>query len=228
MDKSKTFFRYGFLVLGILAAIGLLGYGLSYLIVMPQVSPDGFVPMIPGNSSGNTSGFGTVLAAFILLYAFAFLPVTTLFTVKKYSVNPYALVFAGCLAGISSLIEIFNSLPLVAKGIYPGKLESIPAEVLLYLHQVEAIRFLAFDVVGFTLIYAASLVYAIVFFRSQRLLSVTVIASIILFLVNVPCLWFAPNAAVTLMALSIFALAPVPIFLARMTVDGGSRNYETK
>jgi hypothetical protein len=227
-NETTTVLKKGFLVFGVLAAIGLLGYGFSYIIVMPQVSPDGFVPTMPGNSSENTSGFGTVLAAFILLYAFAFLPVTTLFTVKKYSVNPHALVFAGCLAGISSLIEIFNSLPLVAKGIYPGKLESIPAEVLLYLQQVEAIRFLAFDVAGFMLIYAASLVYAIVFFRSQRLLFVTVIASIILFLVNVPCLWFAPNAAVILMVLSIFALAPVPVILARMTIDGGSREYETK
>ena len=223
MDRTKdtftTVFRNGFLVLGALAAVGLLGYGLSYILVMPQVSPDGFVPTTLGSSSAPPSHFGTILAGFVLLYAFAFLPVTTLFTVKKYSVNPYALVFAGCLAGISSLIEIFNNLPLVATGIYPGKLESIPAEVLLYLHQVDAIRFLAFDVVGFTLIYAASLVYAIIFFRSQRLLSITIAASIVLFLANVPCLWFVPNAAVILMAISIFALAPVPILLARMAIE---------
>jgi hypothetical protein len=221
MDKTKelspTFFRNSFLALGILAAIGLLGYGLSYIIVMPQVSLGGFVPTTPG--SGTPSYFGTTLAAFILLYAFAFLPVTTLFTVKKYSVNPHAVVLAGCLAGISSLIEIFNNLPLVAKGVYPGELESIPANVLLYLRQVETIRFLAFDVAGFSLIYAASLIYAIVFFRSQRFLSRTIIASIVLFLTNVPCLWFAPNAAVILMVFSIFALAPVPIFLARMSIE---------
>ena len=218
-DTSTTVFRNGFLTLGVLAAIGLLGYGLSYIVVMPKVSPNGFVPSTPGGSNGTSSHFGTILAVFILLYAFAFLPVTTLFTVKKYSVNPYALVFAGCLAGLSSLIEIFNNLPLVATGIYPGRLESISAEVLLYLHQVETIRFLAFDVAGFTLIYAASLVYAIVFFRTQRLLSLTIIASIVLFLANVPCLWFAPNAAVILMAISIFALVPVPIFLARMAIE---------
>jgi hypothetical protein len=218
-DTSTTVFRNGVLALGVLAAIGLLGYGLSYIVVMPKVSPNGFVPSTPGGSNGTSSHFGMILAVFVLLYAFAFLPVTTLFTVKKYSVNPYALVFAGCLAGLSSLIEIFNNLPLVATGIYPGRLESISAEVLLYLRQVETIRFLAFDVAGFTLIYAASLVYAIVFFRPQRLLSLTIIASIVLFLANVPCLWFAPNAAVILMAISIFALVPVPIFLARMAIE---------
>jgi hypothetical protein len=218
-DSSITFFRNGFLVFSVLAAIGLLGYGLSYIIVMPKVRLDGFVPTTLGGSNGTPSGFGTILAAFVLLYAFAFLPVTTLFTIKKYSVNPYALILAGCLAGISSLIEIFNNLPLVARGIYPGELESTSVEVLLYLHQVDAIRFLAFDVAGFTLIYAASLVYAIVFFQSQRLLSLTIIASIVLFLANVSCLWFAPNLAVILMATSTFALAPVPIFLARMGIE---------
>jgi cell division protein FtsW (lipid II flippase) len=50
-------------------------------------------------------------------------------------------------------------------------------------------------------------------------LSYTIIASIVLFIANVPCLWFAPNAAVILMALSIFTLAPVPVFLARMAVE---------
>ncbi len=170
-------------------------------------------------SSEPSSHFGTTLAAFVLLYAFAFLPVTTLFTVKKFNVNPYALVLAGCLAGISALIEIFNNLPLVATGIFRSQLQNIPVEVLLYLHQMDAIHFLAFDVAGFTLIYAASLMYAIVFFRSQRLLSLTIITSIVLFLANVPCLWFAPNIAVILMAISIFMLAPVPIFLARMAIE---------
>jgi len=218
-DTSTTVFRNGFLALGVLAAIGLVGYGLTYIIVMPQVSPDGFVPAAREASSGASSDFGTILAALVLLYAFAFLPVTTLFTVKKYSVNPYALVFAGCLAGISSLIEIFNNLPLIATGVYPGELANVTAEVLLYLRQVEMLRFLAFDVAGFTLLYAAALVYALVFFRTHRLLSGTILASIVLFLANVPCLWFAPETAVLLMAVSIFALAPVPVCLAKMAIE---------
>jgi len=51
------------------------------------------------------------------------------------------------------------------------------------------------------------------------LLSYTMIGSIVLFIANVPCLWFAPNVAVILMAMSIFAFAPVPIFLARMAIE---------
>lgn len=175
MEKTNiTIFKIGFLLLGVLAAIGLIGYGLSYIVVMPSVRPDGFVPAALGHRSTTPPGFGTILAAFVLLFAFSFLPVVTLFTVKKYPRDPYAMIFAGCLAGTASLIEIFNSLPLVARGVYPGRLASIPAEVLLYLQQTEAIRFLAFDIAGFTLIYAASLVYAIIFFRTQRYLSGTI------------------------------------------------------
>lgn len=211
--------KSGFLVLGALAGIGLFGYGLAYIIVMPEVSPGGFVPTTLGINSGTSSHFGTILAAFVLLYAFAFLPVTTLFTVKKYSVNPNALVLAGCLAGISSLIEIFNNLPLVAAGIYSGEFASISPDILLYLHQMESIQFLAYDVAGFTLIYAAAFVYALIFFRSHRLLSYTIIASIVLFLANVPCLWFDPKAAVILMAFSIFAFALVPVLLAKMATE---------
>lgn len=40
-----TVFRYDHMVLDILAAIGLVGYGILYLILMPQVSPDASVPI---------------------------------------------------------------------------------------------------------------------------------------------------------------------------------------
>ena len=207
------------MALGVLAAIGLVGYGLAYIIVMPKVSPDGFVPTPLGIGAGTLSHFGTMQAAFVLLYAFTFLPVSIMSTVKRYRMNPYALVLACSLIGISSLIEIINNLPLVAVGIYPGKLESISADILLYLRQVETIKYLSYDVAGFALAYVAIFVYAIVYFRSHRLLSYTMIGSIVLFIANVPCLWFAPNVAVILMAMSIFAFAPVPIFLARMAIE---------
>jgi hypothetical protein len=217
-DSHPDVFKKGFSALGGLAAISLVGYGLAYIIVMPKVSPDGFVPTTLEISAG-TLHFGTMQAAFVLLYAFAFLPVSIMFTVKKYRTNPYALVPGCSLMGVSFLIEMINNLPLVAVGIYPGKLESISADVLLYLRQVETIRYLSYDVAGFTLAYIAIFVYAIVYFRSHRLLSYTMIGSIVLFIANVPCLWFAPNVAVILMAMSIFAFAPVPIFLARMATE---------
>ncbi len=218
-SSLQAIFRKGFLALGVLAAVGLVGYGLTDIIVMPQVSPEGFVPQTLSVRAGSPLGLGTILAAFVLVYAFAFLPVSILFTVKQYRVNPYALVLACSLIDISFLIEIINSLPLMAVGIYPGQLATISPETLLYLRQVEMLKFLSYDVAGFTLAYAAIFVYAIVYFRSHRLLSYTVIASIVLFIANVPCLWFAPNAAVILMAMSIFAFAPVPSFLARMAVE---------
>src|SRR5512145_826295 len=104
----------GVLALGVLAAIGLVGYGLTYIVVMPQVSPQGFVPQTSGMGAGTPSNFSIILAVFVLIYAFAFLPVNVLFTIKHYRTNPYALIFACCLIGISTVIEIFNNLPLIA------------------------------------------------------------------------------------------------------------------
>jgi hypothetical protein len=218
-DSSPDIFKNGFLLLGVLTAVGLMGYGLSYILVMPKVSPGGFVPSTTVINTGAPANFGMIIAIFVLLYAFAFLPVVVMFTIKKYSVNPYAMVFGGCLAILSFLIEIINNLPLVAMGIYPGNLVSISSDTLLYLRQVEVIRFLSFDVAGFSLAYAAIFVYALVFFKSHRWLSYTIFASIVLFIANVPCLWFAPSMAVILMATSIFAFAPVPVFLARMAIE---------
>ncbi len=219
-DSSlQSVFQKGFLALGVLAAVGLVGYGLAYIIVMPKVSPGGFVPTTLGTSASASSGFGTILAVFVLVYAFALLPVNIMFTIKNYRTSPCALVFACCLTSLSLVIEILNNLPLIAVGIYPGQLTSISSDVLLYLRQVETIRWLSYDVTGFTLAYVAIFVYALVYFRSQRRLSYTILGSIALFVANVPCLWFAPNAAVILMALSIFAFALVPIYLARMATE---------
>ena len=207
------------MALGILAGAGLFGYGLSYIVAMPQVSPDGFVPKTLEKTSGTAFGFGAILAIFVLLYAFAFVPVNVMFTLKRYHTNPYALVLACCLISISALLEIINNFPVVAKGIYPGEFEPISTETLIYLRQIETIQYLAYDVIGFVLIYVAFFIYAVVYFKSHRWLSYTIIGSIILFIANVPCLWLAPNGAIILMALSIFALIPIPVFLARKAID---------
>ncbi len=219
-DKlSSDLYRKGYLVLGCLAAIGLAGYGLAYIIVMPAVDPGGFIPQEAGATGGAPAGFGIWLAAFILLYAFAFLPVVVLFTIRQYKTNPYALVPGGCLMCLSLIIEIINNLPLLAAGIQPVRLAEIPVEVALYLRQMETIRYLSFDVAGFSLAYAAIFVYALVYFKTQRLLAYVILGSIALFILNVPCLWFSPNAAVILMALSVLAFAFVPVRLAWLAAE---------
>jgi len=211
-------FKKSILVLGIISSIGILGYGLSYIIKMPAVSPDGFVPKTLGNNSSSTFGFGNLLALFILMYAFAFVPVNIMFTIKKYRTNPYALIIASSLITISLIVEIINNLPLFAAGLFPGKLESVSPDVQLYLRQVETIKYLAFDVVGFAFAYLAFFIYALVFFKSDKVMSYTIIGSIVTFIANIPFLWFAPNGAVVLMVISVFAFALVPIYLARMAV----------
>jgi hypothetical protein len=211
-------FKKSILVLGIISSIGIFGYGLSYIIKMPAVSPDGFVPKTLGNNSSTTFGFGNLLALFILMYAFAFLPVTIMFTIKKYRTNPYALIIASSLITISLIVEIINNLPLFAAGLFSGKLERISPDIQLYLRQIETIKYLAFDVVGFALAYLAFLIYAIVFFKSDKVLSYTIIGSVFMFIINIPFLWFMPIVAVVLMVISIFAFALVPIYMARMAI----------
>jgi hypothetical protein len=110
-DPRPDVFKKSFLALGVLAAIGLVGYSLACIIVMPKVSPDGFVPTTLEVRAGAPPHFGTVQAAFVLLYAFAFLPVSIMFTVKRYRMNPYALVLAGSPIATSFLIELNNSAP---------------------------------------------------------------------------------------------------------------------
>jgi len=211
-------FKKSILVLGIISSIGIIGYGLSYIIKMPAVSPDGFVPKTLGNNSSTTFGFGNILALFILMYAFAFLPVNIMFTIKKYRTNPYALIIASSLITISLIVEIINNLPLLAAGLFLGKLESVSPDIQLYLRQMETIKYIAFDVVGFAFAYFAFFIYALVFFKSEKVLSYTIIGSIVMFIVNIPFLWFAPSVAVVLMVISIFAFALVPIYLARMAI----------
>jgi hypothetical protein len=212
-------YQKGFQLLGVLSAIGLAGYGLSYLFAMPEVNPERFVPSALETGTRNPAWFGPALAAFILLYAFTLLPVSVIFTIKKYQKNLYALVFAGCILGISLIIEIVNNLPVLAVGLYPGKLVGISPDILLYLKQVETIRYLSFDVAGFTLAYIAIFIYAVVYFKSHKLLAFTVFGSIVLFLASFVCLWFAPEAAVVMMAVSVLAFAPVPVILTRIAIE---------
>jgi uncharacterized membrane protein YhaH (DUF805 family) len=213
--RSSTVWSKSLVVLGVLAAAGLAGYAVSYLVALPSVGSGGFVPTSLGDRDGTPSTLATVLAGFALLYAFAFLPVAVAVTVRRYRAASSASIIAACLAGVSSVVEIVNNLPVFAAGIFPGDLQSIPADVLLRLIQMDAIRFLALDVAGFTLVYLAFAVYALVEWRESRRPAYLIATSIVLFIVNVPFLRFAPKAAVVLMAASILAMAPVAVWLGR-------------
>ena len=206
-------------LLGILTSISLVGYGLIYIIGMPAVSPDGFVPKTIGSQPHSSLAFGFLQPILILVYAFAFLPVIIFFTIKKYKSNPFALVMTCSLITVSLLLEIINNLPLVAFGLFGGRSAGLSPEIQLFLAQKETLRYLSYDVAGFTLLYFAFFIYAIVFFKTHRILSNAIIGSILLFVANVPCLWFAPKLAVILMAISVFVFALIPIFLAKMCVE---------
>ncbi|URW80894.1 hypothetical protein [Xiashengella succiniciproducens] len=219
INSQSTFnksFNSIFWLFGIVSFIGIAGYGLSYILKMPEISPNEFVPKTIDTASFNRFGFGNLLAVFILLYAFAFLPIVIQFSIIKYKTNPYAIIISCCFLAVSLILEIVNNLPLISSVLLPVNIDSIPVETLLYIRQLETIKYLAFDVAGFSLAYTGFLIYAIIFYKTNRLLSYTIIASILLFIANVPFLLIEPSMAIILMAISIFAFALVPIFMVKM------------
>jgi hypothetical protein len=216
-------FRKVVLALGVVAAVGLIGYAVAYLVVLPRVRAGGFVPESLGAVDGSPSAFAATLAAFASLYALVVVPVVVVYAIKGYRRNPYGIIIGASLVCVSSLIEIVNNLPVVAAAIYPGELQKIPAEVLLRLAQEDAISYLALDVLGFALIYAAYLVIALADLRDHPLLLMLTVASVGLFALNIPFLWLAPGAAVVLMAASVVVLAAVPLLLAWVATRGAVR-----
>jgi hypothetical protein len=205
------------LILGILAGLSLFGYALVNLIRMPAVSPDAFVPKDLAHSG--RSIFGLLQFIFVLGFSFSFLPVSVMFTIRRYSDNPHAVVIGCSLLCFALIIEIINSLPFLGNYIYPEPLAQIPPDVLLYLNQSAAIRYLSFDVAGFTVLYVSLFVFAVIYWNSKRIMSRLVIASIVIFTASAPFLWIAGNIAVALMAISIFCLVPIPVYFGQMAVE---------
>lgn len=220
MEESQNsfnkLFKTIFIILGIISFIGISGYGFSYIIKMPEISPNGFVPKDLDTNSISNFGFGNVLAVFILLYAFSFFPVIVMFTTTNYKTNPFAMIIAFSLIGISLILEIINNLPLISSAFLHVDIDNISKDTLLYLRQLETIKYLSFDVAGFTMAYIGFFIYAFIFYKKNHLLSYIIIASIVLFILNVPFLWIAPKVSIILMVLSILAFALVPVFLVRL------------
>lgn len=216
-NQSTSFLQRATLILGVIAGLCLLGYASINLVRMPAVSPDAFVPR--ELAQAGKSPFGLLQLIFILGFSLSFLPVTVMFTIKRYGENPYGMVFGCSMLCFALIIEVFNNLPFLGNYVYPEPLAQIPHDVLLYLNQVSAIRYLSFDVAGFTILYAALFVYAVIFWDSRRIMCCLILASIVIFSASAPFLWVSGNMAVLLMAVSIYCLVPIPVYFGRMAVE---------
>lgn len=216
-NPNTIFFQRATLILGVFAGLCLLGYASINLIRMPAVSPDAFVPKELAQTS--RSSFGLLQFMFILGFSLSFLPVTIMFTIKRYGDNPYGMVFGCSMLCFALIIEVFNNLPFLGNYFYPEPLAQIPSDVLLYLNQVSAIRYLSFDVAGFTILYMALSIYAVIYWNSRRIMGYFVIASILIFSASAPFIWISGNLAVVLMAVSIYCLVPIPIYFGKMAVE---------
>jgi hypothetical protein len=202
-------------VLGVSAAIALIAYCIPTLQMINAVTPDGFIPQtVQPQPSQPVKQHINWSALAVLVYAFASIPVIVLFTIRQFKVSPASIVTASSLLILSMIMEVFNSLPMLASSIAHVKLSAVSPEVALRFAQSEATRFMGFDVAGFTLIYICYMAYGVILFRRNKLLGYSVAASIVLFIANVPFLWIAPWMAVILMVSSILLVAPVPAYMA--------------
>jgi len=216
-SKRVILFQRMTLALGVFAGLCLLGYASNNLIRMPAASPDAFVPR-ELVQAGRTS-FSLLQFVFILGFSFSFLPVTIMFTIKRYGDNPHGMIFGCSLLCFALILEIINNLPFLGNYVYPEPLKQIPPDVLLYLNQVSAIRYLSFDVAGFTILYVALFIHAVIYWNSKRIMGWLIIASIMIFSASAPFLWVSGSMAIILMAVSIYCLVPIPIYFGRMAVE---------
>jgi hypothetical protein len=218
-NQPVDVFRMVFIALGIIAFLSVGLYAIGSLAQMSAVTPDGFIPKSLDSMPKPSSRLLLLSPVFVLVYAFSFLPVIVQFTIAKFKTNPYGSVLAACLLVTGCLLEIVNALPMVSMLFAHQQIAPISPEIMLYLKQTEAIRFLAYDVAGFTLAYAGLFVFAVMFRKSNPWFSGLIISSIVLFIANVPFLWIVPSIAVILMALSIFVFSILPLLMVRMTLN---------
>lgn len=202
----------------ILTAVSLFGYATINLVRMPSIGPDAFVPKDLAHTG--RSVFGLLQLIFILGFSFGLLPLTVVATVRRYADHPAGMILGCTLMCAALLVEIFNNLPFLGAFVYPDPLGSVPRDVLLYLNQTAAIRYLSFDVAGFSLLYASLLVYGYVFRKTAPLFGWLVVASIVLFSASAPFLWIHGATAVTLLAVSVYCTVPIPLYFGRMALRG--------
>lgn len=216
--SSVRIARKPLLLLGGLSTLGVLVCGLSYLIALPPVTP---AMLLSGSfdSLPVGRGFGALQAGSVLLYAFTLLPVGVALSVRHYRINPAGMIIGGCITGVSVLMEIFNNLPALTALLYPAALVPPPPELAACLRQAAWIRYVSFDVAGFTLAFAAGLLYAVIFRRKQSLLAWIAIGSVGIFLLHLPFLWISPTVAVALMGLSICLAGCTPLIYARLASE---------
>lgn len=209
--SRKLFFSFG-----IITFLSVFLYGIGSLSQMEPVSPDMFIPQSLDSLPKPDSWLTVLSPLFVFLYACSFLPIVVMFSIVKFQTNPFTSVIAGCMLVVSFFVEIINALPMISFMILHKESVNISPEVMLYLRQTDAIRFLAYDVAGFTLAYMGLFVFALAFFKTNRWFSYLTIASTVFFIINVPFLWIWPTMAVILMALSIFAFSILPLMMVRI------------
>jgi hypothetical protein len=200
-----------------LAALGMAGYAACYLLVVPSFSPGS--GLVPDKVATGTNWFGVAQGVCLLVYAFAFLPVALMFSIRQFNENPYAVIVAVSLVVMSLVLEIVSNLPALAVMLYSGKFANASSDTVLYFRQLDAIKYLAFEIAGFTCAYAALLSFSLIVRKSRPILFRLVLESLVVFVVGAGFLPLSPAVSLVLIAGAVLALAPLPVLLGRIAAD---------
>lgn len=211
-------FRNVLRFLALTTCASLILYGLAAVTQAPPTGPDGFIPDSLQSAPQATSRLAQFSPVLVVIYALSFLPVVVLFTIATFRTQPVGVIVGSCLVVISLLIEVVNALPLSGLMFAPPRTAGLDPNVVLFLMQTDAVRFLALDVAGFSLAYAGLVVFAVAFVHTHPWLTRTIVASTLLFAANVPFLWIQPGVAVILMVASILVFAAIPLLIARIAL----------
>ena len=212
---------YWIVTLGIIASLSLVACALCYLAA--PVPIDGLGGFLPDSSKAGKAltWFNMVYATGLVCYALAAAPITVVFAVRCYRLNPILIVMASVWLELSFVLELVNNLPIAARFLLPPT--ATPAglsdKALTYLSQVNALNYYALDVPGFMLAYIGLAIIAAVVYRRSRSIAIVTAASFAMLLANIPFLWLEPKILASIfMGLAILAFAGFPLVMVKLSI----------
>ena len=195
----------------------MIGIGVEYLVSYPPVTIESIFPRTMEGADSGTEGISypvLVFASSLLM-----LPVIAVVCYRNRALKPNTLICGTVFFAVGLVVELLNNAPVLARAIPGLPYSPLDNPVALRLLQHDTIDYLALDVVGFSLIFLAALLYANVFWNHRRTISWTAIASVGFFLFHLPLMLTAPQMGLVLISISIILCGAWYALLSRTVVD---------
>lgn len=196
------------------AGLVLFCIAFTYIIWMPKIGIDFFVPQTLEHN-GARPAYGLFYVVFVLVSSILFLPVIVVHTKKLYHVSPIAMLVAASFFLLALVIGILNNTLTLAHWAYSIPWDEAGEEIAMKMYQISAVEYMALDVAGFSFTYLAGLIYARIFWKTYRLISVAVFISVAFFFIHLPFLFWLQPIGMVFFSLSIASYGFVYILLGR-------------